>query len=323
MQRGTVKGTRLFGNRTYSKVPYEQLFEEFIRASEIKGRAEETLRTYRNHHKYFMEFLKHHTRSRKPMADVITPELIDNYIEYLEKVKNHCNNTTINSYLKNVSPVIKYGVKKGYIYNDFLIPFRKEQEKFKEIYSPDELQTLLVRPKGNNFVSIRDWAIVWVLASTGVRSKELRCLKIKGVDLYNRSITAVHTKNRKARYLPISSSLLEVLNDYLSIRGGEGEDYLFPTVYGEMMSSSSLSKQIQRYCNNRGVDKTSLHLFRHTFITNSVNANVSPLLLQRVTGHSSMRELSRYYNSQLKDVVNIIDDIAPKLNKRESLFKKR
>ncbi|APF23385.1 tyrosine-type recombinase/integrase [Clostridium butyricum] len=322
MQRGQVKGTRMFGNRTYSKVPYQQLFEECYRNLEIKGRAEETLRTYKNHHKYFMEFLCYHTKSREPSADVITLQLLEDYILYLQNVRKTFNNTTINSYLKNVSPVIKYGVKRGYIHDDFPIPFRKVQEKIKEIYTQEELQSLLIRPKGNNFVAIRDWAIVWVLASTGVRSKELRCLKIKGVDLYNRSMTANHTKNRKARYLPISTSLLEVLEDYLRIRGGEGEDYLFPTVFGEIMSSSSLSKQIQRYCNNRGVEKTSLHLFRHTFITNSVNANVNPVLLQRVTGHSSMRELSRYYNSQLKDVVAVIDDIAPTLNRKESLFKK-
>ena len=85
---------------------------------------------------------------------------------------------------------------------------------------------------------------------------------------------------------------------------------------------SSLQKCIKNYCNSRGIKKTSLHLFRHTFITNAVNKNVSPLILKRITGHSTMKELNRYYNARTTDLTSIIDEIAPKSDKKESYFKK-
>lgn len=54
-----------------------------------------------------------------------------------------------------------------------------------------------------------------------------------------------------------------------------------------------------------------------------MNKNVSPLILQRITGHSTMRELSRYYNAKTTDLVSVIDEVAPKTSKKESYFKKK
>lgn len=316
MRRGDIKGTQLFKERTDNKKTYRELFAEFMLSIKVKGRSEYTLRSYKYHNKYFSEFLGADTLCRD-----ITESTLEDYILYIQDVKQITNGITINSYLRNISPIIKFGVKKRYILQDFEIPVVKYQETFKEIYTTEELQTLLQKPKKKDFVSIRTWAILWTFASTGIRARELRELKVKGVDLLNRTITVNATKNKKARYLPISNSLAEVLTEYLAFRSGAGDDYLFPSVYGEQMAQSTLQKCIKVYCNKKGVEKYSLHLFRHTFITNAVNQNVSPLILQKITGHSTMKELSRYYNAKTTDMVGIIDDIAPKMNRRESIFK--
>ena len=71
--------------------------------------------------------------------------------------------------------------------------------------------------------------------------------------------------------LPLSSSFSEVIEEYLQAREGEAEDYLFCSVYNTQLAMSSLQKSIKNYCNERRIAKTSLHLFRHTFITNAVN----------------------------------------------------
>lgn len=319
MIKGDIKGTRVFKKNTRKKILYDDLFKEFYRSMEIKGRAEDTLKTYKHHNKYFTEFLKINYGDNV-CCDVISLETFEDYIRYL-KAKGIDNNITINSYMQNVSPVVKYGYRKGYIFDEFRIPYLKVQETFKEIYSPHEMNLLLQKPKNKEFTSIRTWAIIWTFASTGVRATELRNLEVGAVDLINRSIVVNHTKNKKARYLPISNALAEVLEEYLKFRGGEDGEYLFPSVYNEQMARTTLQKGIKKYCNARGVEKTSLHLFRHTFITNAVNANCSPLILKKITGHSTMKELNRYYNATLMDVVEIIDGIAPKTNKKGNYFK--
>ena len=140
--------------------------------------------------------------------------------------------------------------------------------------------------------------------------------------MVDRIITCNYTKNKKARYLPISSSLYEVLDNYLRLRKGEGEDFLFPTVYGEILSRTSLQKSIVKFCKERGIEKSGIHIYRHTFITRSVEKNVSPLILKNITGHSSFRQLNHYYNAKMSSMVEVIDSIAPNLHKKENKFKK-
>lgn len=62
----------------------------------------------------------------------------------MKEIKGITNTVTLNSYLQNTSPIIKYGISKRYILNDFKIPFIKGQETFKEIYSDEELKELKV-----------------------------------------------------------------------------------------------------------------------------------------------------------------------------------
>lgn len=318
MKRGEIVGQRQFGkNLTNIRKKYSELYNEFINQLKIKGRAEQTIISYHYHNKYFLEFL-----GEDAYCDSINESTIDDYILYIKGTKHIKNVTTINSYIRNISPIIKYGIKKGYILDDFIIPEVKGQQVIKQIYTPIELKALLDKPKKRDFVTIRTWTIIWTLASTGIRARELRELKIKNVDLVNRIITVNSTKNKKPRNVPISLSFLEIIQEYLDIRNGEGEDYLFCSVYNSKLAMSSLQKAVKNYSNERGISKTSLHLYRHTFITNAVNKNVSPLILQRITGHSTMKELNRYYNAKTVDMVNIIDEIAPTTSKKESYFKK-
>jgi len=317
VKKGEIVGSRKLGkNFTKERKLYSELSQEFLNILKIRGRSQQTITSYTYHNKYFMEFLG------DKYCEDITLDTLDDYILYMRGVKEIKNGTTINSYLRNISPILKYAMKKGYILEDFLIPSVKEQETFKAIYTAEELDKLLSKPRKKDFTRYRSWAIIWVLSSTAIRARELRELKVKNLDLFNRTILLNFTKNKKARYVPVSESLEYVLIDYLEVRKGDGEDYLFPSVYNSQLAMSTLQKVMKNYCNERGIEKTSLHLFRHTFITNAVNKNVSPLILQRITGHSTMKELNRYYNAKTTDMVNVIDEIAPRSNKRKVILKK-
>ncbi len=314
MKKGVKTGGKKFTTIT-EIISYEQLYKEFIRNCKVRGLAEETLRSYYYQHKYFCNFIN--------IEDVaeLTREVLEEYILYMQDVQEITNSTTINSYIQNISPIIKYGMSKGLI-QEFKIPFVQEQLKLKDIYSDSELKLLLTMPKKNDFITLRDSAIIWLLATTGVRAKELRNIKINNVDLDRRVITLNVTKNNQARQLPISLNTIEVLEKYMRLRKGHSDNYLFISIYGDQVARTTLQKIVYNYNTRRGVDKVSIHLFRHTFITNAVRKGVNPLILKRITGHSSLQQLNRYYNSTADDIVNIIDDIAPKQIRKESMFKK-
>jgi integrase/recombinase XerD len=317
LRKGVSKGQQLFKNETQIiKKTFEEVVEEYLLSAKVKGRAEDTIKTYIHHTNYFIKFIGTNTNCRD-----ITLKTMESYILHLKD--RDIKGTTVNSYMQNISPIIKYCIKKGYILEDFTIPVVKVQEEFKEILTEDELYKLLQPPKKKDFISVRVYTCVWLLASTGLRASELRHLKVGNINMVDKVITCNYTKNRRARYLPISSSLYEVFNEYLALRKGEAEDYLFPTIYNEILSRTSLQKGIVKYCHERGVEKSGIHIHRHTFITRSVEKNVSPVLLKSITGHSTFKQLNHYYNSQASSLVEIIDSIAPNLNSKESMFKSK
>lgn len=299
----TIKRRKKLLMSKVQNISYNDLYYLYENDCKIRNISPITIKGYEFAHKYFKKFAGEELK-----CDDVTQDLINEYILHL---KDRLKPQSVNSYIFKISPVIKYGIKRGYIKDNIEFTHLVEQEHFKEIYTSEELEILLKKPKGDSFAQYRTWVIVNLLLATGIRAKELRELLIKDVDLTNGILTLNHTKNKKARVIPIPTSLLIILSEYLRIRAGAGEECLFCNIYGEPLPRTTLQMSVTKYCKARGVKKYSLHLFRHTFITLSVRKGMSPILLKRITGHSNLKTLNRYYNFDISDLVNIVDEYNP------------
>ena len=72
------------------------------------------------------------------------------------------------------------------------------------------------------------------------------------------------------------------------------------------MSRACLTKNIIQYNRSRGVEKTSIHLFRHTFAKNWITSGGDIITLARVLTHSELEMVKRYsnlYNTDVKAAV--------------------
>jgi len=90
-------------------------------------------------------------------------------------------------------------------------------------------------------------------------------IKIEDINLEDEEVLFKTVKNRVQQVIPLTRSLQKILVEYLSYRNGEPSDYLFCNIYSGKLSLSSLNTVIRRYNGRRGVAKTSIDLFRHTF----------------------------------------------------------
>ena len=128
-------------------------------------------------------------------------------------------------------------------------------------------------------------------------------------------------KNRKQQIIPLSRTLSEVLREYLVIRGGNNEDYLFCNIYGEQGSRRMYQELVQEYNIKRNVNKTSCHLFRHTFAKKWILAGGDVFRLQKVLGHSDLsitREYVQMFGDDLQmdfDKFNPLDKMQRKNTK--------
>ena len=138
----------------------------------------------------------------------------------------------------------------------------------KEAYTDNELERLLKKPNMRScaFAEYRTWVIINLLVNNGIRAATVRNIKNKDVDLENLVIYLRHTKSKKSQVIPLCTELCGILKEYMRIRGGGDDDFLFPTENGEQLTEHGLRSSIARYNNRRGIEKTSIHAFRHPYV---------------------------------------------------------
>jgi integrase/recombinase XerD len=78
--------------------------------------------------------------------------------------------------------------------------------------------------------------------------------------------------------------------------GLKKDDYLFVNELGEQMTRNSMQHAIARYNKKRGVEKTSIHAFRHTFAKHYITSGGDAFKLQRLLGHSTLDGTLNYVN---------------------------
>ena len=119
-------------------------------------------------------------------------------------------------------------------------------------------------------------------------------------------------KNGKIQTVPLCSQMVSILREYMPIRGGKPEDYLFCDQYGGMLSMNGLRLAIARHNQSRGVEKTSAHLYRHTFARKYlVDCGGDAFMLQRLLGHSTLKMTKHYCAIYDADIAKDYDRFSP------------
>jgi integrase/recombinase XerD len=163
------------------------------------------------------------------------------------------------------------------------------------------------------------------LINSGCRAGTIRNIQNRDVSLPDKRVIYRHTKTGKLQSVPLCSQMAKILSEYMGIRGGAPEDYLFCTVYGEMMSENALSCAIKKYNHRRGVSRTSIHLFRHTFARKFlVDCGGDALILQKLLGHSTLAMTKHYCAIYDTDISDSFDSFSPlaQLTKEKTRIRK-
>ena len=219
---------------------------------------------------------------------------------------------SINSYMRVLKSFFSWCNEQGL--TRLNIPLYKAEETVKETYSDAELTALLKKPdiRKTTFAEYRDWVIINFLLNCGSRAATVRAIQIRDVDLDGGVVFYRHTKNRKAQVIPLCSPMIAILREYGRYRGGEPTDYLFCTETGTQLTENGLRQSIARYNTRRGVQKTSIHLFRHTFARKYlIDCGGDAFTLQKLLGHSALAMTKYYCAIYDADLTKNYDNFSP------------
>ena len=267
-------------------------FEEFVRLKKISNIAEKSMTNYKSCYNYFISYIGSDTP-----CDEINNETILGYIEFLRERNSKLSDISINTYLRSLRTFLYFCMEQEYTAK-FKISLIRAEKPLKETYSNSELEKLLKKPniKNCSFSEYRNWVLICYLLGTGNRRKTVCNIKIGDLDLEASEIKLKTVKNKKHYTIPISPFLKKVLQEYLVYRKGTAEDYLFSNIYGQKLAEDGLKTCIKRYNQSRGVLKTGLHQFRHTFAKKWILNGGDPFRLKTILGHSTMAMVNEYVN---------------------------
>lgn len=263
--------------------------EAFIKKCRVRNLTENSIRSYEDKLKPFFAFVGAET----PVSE-ISSDTVDDFTLAMRE-KGNVNDISINSYLRSVRAFLYFCMSKNYM-EEFKVSLTKAEKKIKETYTDQELEILLKRPdtKKCTFADYKTWVFENYLVATGNRISTALGLHISDIDFNGGIIIIRKVKNRKQQIIPLSNALSSVLSEYLQIREGKPDDYLFCDKNGDKPDIRTYQDLVARYNRRRGVEKTSVHLFRHTFAKKWILAGGDVFRLQKILGHSSLAVTQEY-----------------------------
>ena len=283
----------------------EETFSDFIISKKTKGLAEKALQSYQAQ----FQAVARHLDVKMDIAMLQKADL-DAMIISMRDASLSPN--SINSYTRTLKSFFSWCNEQGI--TRLNIPLYKAEETVKETYSDLELSALLKNPdiRKATFAEYRDWVIINFLLNCGSRAATVRAIQIRDVDLDGGMVFYRHTKNRKAQVIPLCSAMVSILREYLRHRGGEAADYLFCTETGSQLTENGLRQSIARYNTRRGVQKASIHLFRHTIARKYlIDCGGDAFTLQKLLGHSTLAMTKHYCAIFDADLTKNYDNFSP------------
>lgn len=287
-----------------SSTSLKAVWETFVIAQTAKGVSDATIANYHSH----LRAIGKHLDIEMPFDTLTKRDLEKMVVSMREAGLAH---NTVATYLRVMNTFLRWCQREGL--SDVVVPNLKEKDTVKETYTDTELSILLAKPKRNcDFCEYRNWVIINYLLNSGCRAATLRNIQNRDVDLESRQVVYRHTKSGRIQVSPLCSQMVIILADYMAVRKGNPEDYLFCSQYGEMLTENALRLAVAHYNKSRGIQKTSLHLFRHTFAKKYLrDCGGNAFTLQRLLGHSTLAMSKRYCNIYDTDIARDFDRFSP------------
>lgn len=277
-----------------------------------KGDAQITIYNYKSFYRKYTQFLAEVFKSNPKEMTVEVLDTQPHQAVFMNWLKGKgLQQSTINCLLRNLRAFGKWCVEEGYLL-DFKCPIKNVPTPIKEVYTTQELQKLLVKPPITDFIDFRAYCMICLMLNTGARRRTISNIKICDFEEDTGYINFNTTKTGKVVRLGLDRKakrdIIEFLHYYRLDKGATENDYLFCNEYGEQLHPNSITIAIAKYNKKRGVEKTSVHLFRHTFAKNWITSGGDIITLARVLTHKELDMVQHYSNLYAGDIKKEIEE---------------
>lgn len=252
--------------------------------------------------------------NKHPNIDILDRHDIVAYKAYLKDIQG-ADSKTINHKLSSIKKYNEYLIDIEAM--DTIVILKKDMCKVQtEFANPTDITTDEVKQffddvkNSNTKTALRDFAIVYLLAFTGIRISECLNLQYRDVNFDEQEMT-IHGKGNKQRIVYLNDSVCSVLKDYLdnnrnATHYGDNikSQYIFISNRSIKLTTSRVNQIFDIYN-----DKIHPHSLRHWFCTNALEKGMLLHEIANQAGHANIQVTMRYTNPTKQALKNKMNNL--------------
>lgn len=227
----------------------------------------------------------------------ITREQVYKYIDFLSLMGK--SESTCSRIIASLRSFYKFLLLKKLIKKNPLDGIKqiKSEQKLPSILDQREVLALLSQPKGDDYKSIRDKAMLELLYATGIKVSELVSLKISDINL---QIGFLNLSGKSDRIIPIYPNAVKSIATYLfnvrpAIVSDDAIEELFTNMNGQPITRQGFWKIIKQYAADAKIKKEiTPHTLRHSFATHLLENGAQLKDIKEMLGHSDISSTQVY-----------------------------
>jgi site-specific recombinase XerD len=301
---------------------YNECCEKFLNYVDIERRLSKcTYNTYRKALKAFGDYLSQNNINQ---IEQIKSSSIQYFIMKLKHDNKEVN--SINVHISTIKSLYKYLILENVVNLDPTISIQtlRRHKKLPGFFKTDEMDFLLDQPSlerdtkheyRDQFVSLRDKAIIELLYATGIRVSELVGMDLDRYYPEERAIKVIG-KGNKERIVPIGEIAVQAISEYIEFRNQiakAGEKALFVNDQGTRTTTRNVSYRLKIYAETHDFkNRIHPHKLRHTFATVMLQNSHNIRAVQELLGHAQLTSTQIYTHTDILSLSKEYDRTHPR-----------
>ena len=275
-----------------------------------RGSTPATIDSYRYAFVMFLNFMEEKgVGADKIDIPDITRNLVADYLKWLQDSRGN-SIVTRNQRQAAINSFISYLV---YEFPDYMseyqrilrIPIKKAPQKEITYLKADEVNLLLNEVDVGKRNGFRDYVILALLFTTGIRVSELINIRFKDVSLNTPPTLLVHGKGQKSRYVPLIKATVNIIQDYFCRIGFDKDKHfnelIFKNHLKKPFTRQGINYIVKKYANKAGEKAPnqipanfSPHKMRNSTAMGLVESGVDLIYIRDLLGHVSVKTTEIY-----------------------------
>lgn len=297
-----------------SNDPWQQHIERFLSELEVTRQvSDHTLSSYRRDLGKFADYCRHH--------QIISPATaqsadVRHWVTRLHR--RGLSGRSLQRALSALRSFYQYECRQGRQHNPAQgVQAPKSAKKLPKALDVDATQKLLTIDT-NDWLSIRDKAMLELMYSSGLRLSEMVQLSIKDFDLINAEVK-VTGKGNKTRLLPVGSYAVAALQQWLDVRNDVSchSDAMFISQRGTRLGQRAIQLRLSKHSLQQAVGQhVHPHMLRHSFASHLLESSGDLRSVQELLGHANISTTQVYTHLDFQHLAKVYDQAHPRANKK-------